>query len=73
MLKCYCVISKFNSHAGNTVALVVENNRLHLLKSTSHVRTCLKIDCYICMFNCSSNSEHTKYVRFTVSVLVLYT
>ena len=29
MLKCCYVISKFNSRAGNTVALVVENDCLH--------------------------------------------
>ena len=44
MLKCCCVISKFNSCAGNTVALVVENNRLHRPKSTSHARTCTEND-----------------------------
>ena len=35
MLICCWVVSNFNSHAGNTFALVVENNRLDRLKSTS--------------------------------------
>ena len=39
MLKCCYVISKFNSHAGNTVTLLVTNNRLHRLKSTRNART----------------------------------
>ena len=104
------MVSKFNSRAGNTVTLVVEKNRLHQLKSTSHAHALKMIDMVACLIaleigfflndkanevqtlklqvyecaNCTNlqpvtlqsnrnNSEHTKYVRFTVSVLVLYT
>ena len=50
MLSCCCVNSKFNSRAGNTVTLGVENNRLHRLNSTSHARTCTKmIDMVACL------------------------
>ena len=55
MLKCCYVISKFNSRAGNTVAWVVENDRLHRLKSTSHARTCTENGWHGCLFNCSCN------------------
>ena len=37
------MVSKFNSRAGNTVTLVVENNRLHRPNSTSNARKCSKI------------------------------
>ena len=54
------MISKFNRHAGNTVALVVENNHLHLLKSTSHARTCAENDILIA---CVINSVLTDMVK----------
>ena len=42
------MVSKLNSPAGNTVTLVVENNRLHQLKSTNHA--CVKmIDMVACL------------------------
>ena len=41
------MVSKFNGHAGNTVTLVVENNRLHREKSTSHARMIDMVACLI--------------------------
>ena len=44
MLKCHCMILKLYSCVGNTPTLVVENNGLHSLKSTSHANMCTEND-----------------------------
>ena len=43
------MVSNFNGHAGNTVAFVVETNRLHRLISTSHARALKMIDMVSCL------------------------
>ena len=52
MLSCCCVVSKLNSRAGNTVTLIVKNNRLHRVNSTSHACALKMTDMVACLIAC---------------------
>ena len=43
------MVLKFNSRAGNTITLVIKNNCLHRLNSTSHAHALKIIDMVACL------------------------